>query len=81
MEPIRAFHAISAGLQLGLSELYALDMRPLDLIAAMHLLFTGGEAVPRAWIAGHAAFEAARGGDSTHDLGIREISGLARPRP
>jgi Fe-S-cluster containining protein len=78
MEPIRAFHAISAGLQLGLSELYALDMRPLDLIAAMHLLFTGGEAVPRAWIAGHAAFETARGGDSTHDLGIREISGLAQ---
>ena len=81
MEPIRAFHAISAGLQLGLAELYELDMRPLDLIAAMHLLFTGGETVPRAWIAGRPAFEAARGGDSTHDLGIREISGLARPLP
>jgi Fe-S-cluster containining protein len=38
LEPIRAFHAISEGLQLGLSELYQLDMRPLELTFALHLL-------------------------------------------
>jgi Fe-S-cluster containining protein len=79
MEPIRAFHAVSAGLQLALSELYGLDMRPLDLIAAIHLLLSGGESIPREWIAGGASFEPARGGDGTDDLGIRQISGLATP--
>ena len=37
-EPIRAFHAISAGLQLALSERFGLDMRPLDLTFALSLL-------------------------------------------
>ena len=37
MEPIRAFHAVSAGIQLGLAELYRLDMRALDLTAAIDL--------------------------------------------
>jgi Fe-S-cluster containining protein len=81
MEPIRAFHAVSAGVQLALSELYGLDMRPLDLIAAMHLLFTGGESIPRDWIAGGSVFEPARGGDSTGELGVREVSGIAEPLP
>jgi Fe-S-cluster containining protein len=79
MEPIRAFHAVSAGLQLALSELFELDMRPLDLIAAIELLLTEGDSIPREWIAGRPAFEAARGGDATHDLGIRVVSGAARP--
>ena len=74
-EPIRAFHAVSAGLQLGLAELYQLDMRPLDLIAAMHLLFTGGDSIPREWIAGRAAFEPALGGDATGELGVDQTSG------
>jgi len=37
-EPIQAVHAISAGLQLALSEQLGLDMRPLELIAALSLL-------------------------------------------
>ena len=52
LEPIRAFHAVSAGMQLGVSELYGLDMQPLDLVAALDLLLNGPEAIPDAWIAG-----------------------------
>jgi Fe-S-cluster containining protein len=80
-EPIRAFHAVSAGLQLALSELHRLDMRPLDLIGAMHLLFTGGDAIPREWIAGRAAFEPALGGDTTGELGADQMSGASRVDP
>lgn len=68
VEPIRAFHAVSAGLQLGLSELYELDMRALDLIAAMQLLLNGPAATSAAWISGGTAFESARGGDSSGAL-------------
>jgi Fe-S-cluster containining protein len=79
MEPIRAFHAISAGLQLGLSEIYRLDMRPLDLTAALHLLLNGDEAISREWLEGRRAFEAARGGDSSASLGGQELSGILAP--
>lgn len=34
-EPLQAVHAVSAGLQLALSEQFALDMRPLDLAQAL----------------------------------------------
>ena len=75
MEPIRAFHAVSAGLQLGVAELYGLDMRPLDLSAALDLLLNGPAAIPDEWIAGGTSFESARGGDATDAPGLREISG------
>jgi hypothetical protein len=75
MEPIRAYHAVSAGLQLGLSELYEVDMRPLDLVAAMQLLFTGPESLGRDWAAGGKVFEPARGGDSTESAAVRQLSG------
>jgi len=58
LEPIRASHAISAGLQLALAELHGLDMRPLDLIGAMDLLLNGTREIPDAWIDGEAAFQA-----------------------
>ena len=75
MEPIRAFHAVSAGIQLGLSELHGLDMRPLDLIAALDLLLNGPESIPDAWIGGGSAFESARGSDATDAPGLRALSG------
>jgi hypothetical protein len=79
MEPIRGFHAVSAGLQIALSELYQLDMRPLDLTASLHLLLTDPESVVDAWLAGERAFEAVRGGDSSSDPSAGELSGkLAR---
>jgi len=76
MEPIRAFHAVSAGLQLGLSELYGLDMRPLDLTAALHELLSGPTSVVSEWLAGESPLESARGGDSTADVATQRASGV-----
>lgn len=80
MEPIRAFHALSAGLQLALHELYDLDVRPLDLVAAMHLFFTSPPSIGQAWLAHTDVFVQVRGGDSTSDSFIRELSGALSPR-
>jgi Fe-S-cluster containining protein len=65
LEPIQAVHAVSAGLQVALKELYGLDMRPLDLTGIMHLLLgaTGqpddGTASLAAWLRGDTPFEGA----------------------
>ena len=59
VEPISAFRAVSAGLQLGLTELYQLDTRPLELTAAMHVLLEGAPSLSQAWVAGQQPFEAA----------------------
>lgn len=75
MEPIRAFHAISAGLQLSLSELYYLDMRPLELTSVMHLLLSGPESLSGAWLTGQTPFESACTSDGRDDPGLRELSG------
>lgn len=80
MEPIRAFHAISAGLQLSLSELYQLDMRPLELTAALWLLLSG-DASPSEWLSGQRPFESAVRSDSTTDPGLREVSGALENAP
>jgi Fe-S-cluster containining protein len=67
-QPVQAFHAISAGLQLALSEVHHLDMRPLDLIAAMHLLLGPDcENLIANWRKGKPAFAAAYGAE--RDLG------------
>jgi len=75
MEPIRAFHAVSAGLQLSLSELYGLDMRPLELTAALDLLLNGAESSSADWLSGKHAFESALGGDNA----VPELSGVLDP--
>jgi hypothetical protein len=75
-EPIRAFLAISVGLQLGLSEVYKLDMQPLELTAAMHLLLSGSDSLPREWIAGRMPFASARTSDETQDAKLREVGGM-----
>ncbi|HKO50499.1 MAG TPA: YkgJ family cysteine cluster protein, partial [Polyangiaceae bacterium] len=72
MEPIRAFHAISAGLQLSLSELYGLDMRPLELTSALDLLLNGPESSSAEWLSGKHPFESALGGDNA----VPELSGV-----
>jgi Fe-S-cluster containining protein len=74
-EPIRAFHAVAAGLQLALEELHRLHAEPLELTAAMRLLRGDPEGVPRRWLAGEDPFEPARGGDTSDDPRIRELSG------
>ena len=74
MEPIRAFHAVSAGLQLSLAELYGLDMRPLELTAALDTLLNGPASDAADWLGGKAAFESALGGDRA----VPEASGALR---
>jgi len=59
VQPIRAFRAVSAGLQIGLLELYRLVMRPLDLTAVMHLLLQGRSSLVGSWMAGQQPFESA----------------------
>ncbi len=78
LEPIQAFHAVSAGLQLGLSELHRLDMRPLDLVAAVHELLTGSAALVDEWLQGKPSLAAVRGGDSSDNPAVRQISGAKR---
>src|SRR3954447_19999638 len=75
LEPIRAFHAISADFQLGLSELYHLDMRPLELTATMQLLLAGPEWGPGDWMGGRKPFESAVRADATPDEGLQDLSG------
>ncbi|HEX2660944.1 MAG TPA: YkgJ family cysteine cluster protein [Polyangia bacterium] len=79
LEPIRAVHAISAGLQVLLSEFYNLDMRPLELTSALHLLFESYDRVVPAWLDGAPAFAPAHGGDSTREPGSRDLTDALIP--
>lgn len=72
LEPIGGAQAISAGLQLSLAELHQLDMRPLDLAHAMHLLL-GEEQLAAAWLRGERAFEPAV--VETGHASLREVAG------
>ena len=79
MEPIRGFHAVSAGMQLALAELYGLDMRPLELTAALELILNGPDTLVAEWLHGNPSLAAARGGDSSNAPGIRELTGTLSP--
>jgi hypothetical protein len=59
VEPVRAFRAVSAGLQLSLAKLYRLDSRPLDLVIVMDLLLRNGAALSNEWIGGRQPFDSA----------------------
>jgi hypothetical protein len=78
LEPIRAFHAVAAGMQLALDELHGLEVLPLELTAAMRILLDAPESVPLRWLAGEDPFDAARGGDSTDQPRARELYGLSK---
>jgi len=77
LEPIRAFHAVTAGLQLALDQLQGLEVLPLELTAAMRIMADDPETVPQQWLGGKDPFAAARGGDNSDDPRIRKLSGLA----
>lgn len=77
--PIRASHAISAGLQLGGADVYGLDMRPLDLVAVIDLLLRDDTAEAR-WLAGQPAFESAAGSDASSNAQLRNLAGLSPTR-
>jgi hypothetical protein len=75
LEPIRAFHAVAAGLQLAAHELHGLTMLPLDLTAAMRTLLDDPDGVAARWLAGEDPFAAARGADVTRDPRSRQLAG------
>ena len=75
LEPIRAFHAVTAGLQLAAHELHGLQMLPLELTAAARIALDDPDAVARAWLAGEDPFTPARGGDNTADPRLRALAG------
>jgi hypothetical protein len=75
LEPLRASHAVTAGLQLALDQLHGLEMLPLELTAAMRVMFEDPDGAPQRWLGGKDPFAAAHGGDMTDDPRIRELSG------
>jgi hypothetical protein len=75
VEPFRAVHAVTAGLQLALDELHGLEAQPLELTAAMRILADDPDGVPAQWLGGKNPFAAARGGDNSDDPRIRALSG------
>lgn len=57
--PLLASQAVSVGIQLALLEHFRLDMRQLDLIWALDLLFARGTDVAKEWVAGKGSFQSA----------------------
>ena len=78
IEPIRGFHAVTAGLQLALDQLHGLEVLPLELTAAMRIMVDDPDAVPQQWLGGKNPFAAARGGDNTDDPRHEALSGRKR---
>lgn len=75
LEPIRAFHAVSAGVQLALHELLQLNAEPLELTAALRILIDAPAQVTTQWLDGQNSFHAARGGDISDNPLIHELNG------
>lgn len=75
--PYRASHALSAGLQLCLSEVYGLDMQPLDLTRALdELLQQPGLAAE--WLRTGRGLSDARGGDGSSNPHLLHVAGVER---
>lgn len=81
LEPVRAVEAVSAGMQMALSEHFFVDMRPLDLIAAMDSLLSRGSTVAEEWLAGDDGFQPALGGEATRRVGAGSDVPEAMPEP
>lgn len=77
LAPIRASHAMSAGLQLAAGDVYGLDMRPLDLVAAVNVLLRDVD-VEAAWLTGKPALEPAVGSDASTNAELLKVAGLTR---
>lgn len=75
--PYRASHALSAGLQLCLSEVYGLDMQPLDLTRALDELLQK-PALAAEWVSTGRGLADARGGDGSSNPHLLHIAGLER---
>ncbi|MGC4093911.1 MAG: YkgJ family cysteine cluster protein [Polyangiaceae bacterium] len=79
VEPIRAFHAVSAGMQLALHQFFGLHAEPLELTAAMRVLFDTPDAVRASWLAGNDPFHAARSDAEGLQRALGALSGRLRP--
>ena len=66
-EPMGAFQAVTAGLQLALDELHGLEAAPLELTAAMRIMIDDPDTVPEQWLGGKDPFAPARGDDDGHE--------------
>jgi hypothetical protein len=75
IEPIHAFHAVTAGLQLALDQLHGLEVVPLELTAAMRIMLDAPGEVSQQWLGGKDPFAAARGGDNSDDPHLVALSG------
>ena len=75
VEPFRAGHAVTAGLQMALDQLHGLEVLPLELTAAIRIMIDDPDGVPQRWLGGKDPFAGARGADTTDDPRIRELSG------
>lgn len=73
--PYRASHALSAGLQLCLSDVYGLDMRPLDLTRALDELLSK-PSLAEHWLATGRGLEHAQGGDGTNNEHLLHVAGV-----
>lgn len=73
--PIRASHAISAGMQLAGSDAYGIDMQPLDLVAAIDELLTDPTMGQR-WLTERATLSDAAGSNASSNPHLRSVAGL-----
>src|SRR4029453_16055411 len=67
LEPIRAFRAVTAGLQLALDQLHGLEVMPLELTAAIRVLADAPDTVPEQWLGGKDPFARAPGAHKTNN--------------
>ena len=67
LEPMRAFHAVTAGLQLAIDQLLGLEATQLELTAAMRIMIDNPDTVPQHWLGGKNPFAAARAHGDRHD--------------
>lgn len=78
-EPGRAVHALSAGMQLGLSEIYNLDMHPLDLTLALDRLLRDPQLIER-WLRGQTMPSDIRAGHGSTSPKRFTITGELDPK-
>lgn len=72
---MRAAHAVSAGLQMGASELHGLCMEPVELSWGLSLTSADPRETMSEFSAGRDLLAAARGGTGARDSKLDELTG------
>lgn len=73
--PIRASHAMSAGVQLAGTDAFGLDMQPLDLVAAIDELLQDPTLAER-WLSERTSLSRAAGSNATRNAQLRSVAGV-----